>query len=144
MRVCVNTGNRLHLIRPYGFAWDDAKLRRAGLDYQHHAPVAHHDTIDDFLAVVAPPRVFVYSQRAEKLYTDIEYLPGDALVFGSESVGLPVEVMTGSFVTDQLRIPVTPAGRSLNLANAAAVVVYEAWRQLGFAGSDRFRGAEPI
>jgi len=144
MRLCVNTGNRLHLIRPYGFAWDDAKLRRAGLDYKHHADVGHYDSMQEFLEAVEPRSVYAFSQFGTKRYTDVVYREGDALVFGSESVGLPEEVMTAPYVVDTIRIPVTPRGRSLNLANAAAIAVYEVWRQLGFAGADAASGAKPI
>jgi tRNA (cytidine/uridine-2'-O-)-methyltransferase len=143
MRLCVNTGNRLHLIRPYGFAWDDAKLRRAGLDYKHHADVGHYDTLDDFLDAVAPSHVYAFSHFGDVTYTELTFEPGDALLFGSESVGLPAPVLAADFVTATARIPVTPRGRSLNLANAAAVAVYEAWRQQGFAGADPASGARP-
>jgi tRNA (cytidine/uridine-2'-O-)-methyltransferase len=132
MRLCVNTGNRLHLIRPLGFDLDDARLRRAGLDYREYADVSLHDGFDTFLEETAPARVFAYSQHAERLYTEISYRSNDALVFGSESVGLPDEVLRHRAVTDRLRIPIAPGGRSLNLANAAAIAVYEAWRQRGF------------
>ena len=144
MRLCVNTGNTLHLIRPYGFAWDDAKLRRAGLDYKHHADVQHHNTIEEFLEGAQPSAVYAFSQHGAVHYTDISYRPGDALVFGSESVGLPEAVLEASYVTATVRIPVTPQGRSLNLANAAAIAVYEAWRQQGFLGADARSGARPI
>lgn len=136
MRLCVNTGNRLHLVRPLGFELDDAKLRRAGLDYREHADVAVHDDFATFLAAATPPRVFAFSQHAEQLYTDVGFRPGDALVFGRESDGLPVDVLRHPLVDAALRIPIAPGGRSLNLANAAAIVIYEAWRQNGFA-SDR-------
>ncbi len=132
MRLCVNTGNRLHLIRPLGFDLDDARLRRAGLDYREYADVAVYDNLDAFLAEVDPARLFAYTQHAETLYTDVAYADGDALLFGSESVGLPSEALAAPAVTDRLRIPIAPGGRSLNLANAAAIVVYEAWRQTDF------------
>jgi tRNA (cytidine/uridine-2'-O-)-methyltransferase len=94
--------------------------------------VSLHDGFDTFLDETAPARVFAYSQHAERLYTEISYRSNDALVFGSESVGLPDEVLRHRAVTDRLRIPIAPGGRSLNLANAAAIAVYEAWRQRGF------------
>lgn len=133
MRLCVNTGNRLHLIEPLGFTLDDARLRRAGLDYREFADVAVHTDFDAFCRGAAPQRIFAYSQHAERLYTDVAYAAGDALVFGRESDGLPAEVIEHPQVDAVLRIPIASGGRSLNLANAAAIVVYEAWRQGGFA-----------
>lgn len=133
MRLCVNTGNRLHLIRPLGFDLGDARLRRAGLDYREYADVAVHDDLGSFLDAVRPPRLFAYTQHAERLYTNVAYADGDALMFGSESDGLPLEALEHAAVEDRLRIPIAPGGRSLNLANAAAIVVYEAWRQADFA-----------
>jgi tRNA (cytidine/uridine-2'-O-)-methyltransferase len=135
MRLCVNTGNRLHLIRPLGFDLEDARLRRAGLDYREYADVAVYDDFDEFVAEVRPARIFAYTQYAERLYTDAAFRDGDALLFGRESDGLPAEVLEHGAVTDRLRIPIAPGGRSLNLANAAAIGVYEAWRQSDFAGA---------
>jgi len=135
MRLCVNTGNSLHLIRPLGFELDDSRLRRAGLDYKEYAHVAVHDDFEVFVADVAPARIFVFSQHAERIYTEVRFEPGDALVFGSESVGLPEMVLAHEAITDRLRIPIAPGGRSLNLANAAAIAVYEAWRQNEFGST---------
>lgn len=132
MRLCVNTGNRLHLIRPLGFELDDARLRRAGLDYREYADVTLHTSVETFIGAVHPARLFAYTQHAERFYTDVTYADGDALLFGRESDGLPADVLDHPEVTDRLRIPIAPGGRSLNLANAAAIVVYEAWRQNGF------------
>lgn len=132
MRLCVNTGNRLHLIRPLGFDLDDARLRRAGLDYREYADVEVHKDFGAFLEAVDPVRLFAFTQYAETRYTDVEYGDGDALLFGSESVGLPDAVLDHPAVTERLRIPIAAGGRSLNLANAAAVAVYEAWRQSDF------------
>jgi len=132
MRLCVNTGNRLHLVRPLGFELDDARLRRAGLDYREYADVSVHDSLEGFVAAVHPRRVFAYTQHATRLYTDVAYADGDALLFGSESDGLPSDVLEHRSIEDRLRIPIAAGGRSLNLANAAAIVVYEAWRQNGF------------
>ena len=133
MRLCVNTRNRLHLVRPLGFDLDDARLRRAGLDYREYADVSVHDDLESFIAAVRPPRIYAYSQHATRLYTDVAYADGDALLFGRESDGLPTDVLDHHSIEDRLRIPIAEGGRSLNLANAAAVVVYEAWRQGGFA-----------
>ncbi len=135
MRLTVNTGCRLHLIHPLGFDLDAARLRRAGLDYREHAAVAHHESYEGFLADVEPARVIAFSQQGATLYTDVAYEPGDCLLFGKESVGLPAEILAAA--DDVARIPIAPGGRSLNLANAAAIAVYEAWRQHGFAGDPR-------
>ncbi|MEA2024754.1 MAG: tRNA (cytidine(34)-2'-O)-methyltransferase [Actinomycetota bacterium] len=132
MRLCVNTGNRLHLVRPLGFDLDDARLRRAGLDYREYADVSVHDDLDAFLEDVRPARLFAFTQHAGTRYTDVAYGDGDALLFGSESDGLPKAVLDHPAVTERLRIPIAPGGRSLNLANAAAIAVYEAWRQADF------------
>lgn len=133
MRLCVNTQSRLHLIHPLGFDLDDARLRRAGLDYKEHASVVHHETFEDFVGAVAPERVWAFSQHGEMRYDRAGIVPGDALVFGKESVGLPPEILNHVVVTARLYIPIAPGGRSLNLANAAAVAVYDAWRRQGFA-----------
>jgi tRNA (cytidine/uridine-2'-O-)-methyltransferase len=133
MRLCVNTGNRLHLIRPLGFELDDARLRRAGLDYREYADVTVYDDLDSFLETVRPPRVFAFTQYARTLYTDTVYRDSDALLFGRESDGLPAEILDHPAVGERLRIPIATGGRSLNLANAAAIAVYEAWRQAGFS-----------
>ena len=136
MRLTVNTGCRLHLIHPLGFDLETAKLRRAGLDYREHAAVQHHESFAAFVAAVAPQRVIAFSQHGPELYTDIAYAAGDCLLFGKESVGLPAELLADPAVDAVARIPIAPGGRSLNLANAAAIAVYEAWRQHGFAPAD--------
>lgn len=132
MRLTVNTGCTLHLVEPLGFTLDDARMRRAGLDYREFAEVATYPDFDAVVAVLGDRPTYAFSQHAERLYTDVEYRPGDVLVFGKESVGLPGSVMHHRAVGDRLRIPIAPGGRSLNLANAAAIVIYEAWRQNGF------------
>ena len=132
MRLCVNTRNRLHLIGPLGFELDDARLRRAGLDYREYADVSVHESLEGFVDAAQPARLFAFTQHAVRLYTDVVYANGDALLFGSESDGLPSVVLDHPVVADRLRIPIAPGGRSLNLANAAAIVVYEAWRQNSF------------
>lgn len=133
MRLSVNTGSSLHLIEPLGFTLEDARMRRAGLDYREFAEVERYPSWAAYVDAVHPHRVFAYTQHAERLYTDVAYEPGDTLLFGKESTGLNEQVMTHEAVTDRLRIPIAAKGRSLNLANAAAIVVYEAWRQHGFA-----------
>jgi tRNA (cytidine/uridine-2'-O-)-methyltransferase len=132
MRLTVNTGCSLHLIEPLGFSLDDARMRRAGLDYKEFADVDLYPSWEAHVERSAPARVFAFTQHADRLYTDVQYEPGDTLLFGSESVGLSDEVMEHHAITDRLRIPIAPKGRSLNLANAAAIVIYEAWRQNGF------------
>jgi len=132
MRLTVNTGCALHLIEPLGFSLDDARMRRAGLDYKEFADVVSYVSWDEYLTRRSPERVFAFSQHAERLYTDVVYRSGDTLLFGSESVGLSDTVLHHESISDQLRIPIAPKGRSLNLANAAAIVIYEAWRQNGF------------
>jgi tRNA (cytidine/uridine-2'-O-)-methyltransferase len=133
MRLTVNTGCRLHLIEPLGFSLDEAKVRRAGLDYREYARVETHAGWQSFIDTLGDRRVFAFSQHATILYTEIAYEPGDVLLFGKESSGLPQTVLDDAAITAQVRIPIAPSGRSLNLANAAAIGIYEAWRQLGFA-----------
>ncbi len=132
MRLTVNTGCRLHLIHPLGFEVDDSRLRRAGLDYREFAEVRHHADFEAYLDAARPTRLYAFTQYGERLFTEVGYWSGDALLFGPESVGLPREILEHEAVAGRLRIPIAPGGRSLNLANAAAVAVYEAWRQHGF------------
>ena len=134
IRLCANSGARLHLIRPLGFELDHAKLRRAGLDYHEFADVDVHDTLDAFLATVQPQRLFALSTRGTTLYTKAAFTENDAVLFGPETRGLPQAVLDGLPTEQQLRLPMRPHNRSLNLSNAVAVVVYEAWRQMGFTG----------
>jgi len=134
IRLAANTGMRLHLIEPLGFVLEDAKLRRAGLDYREWAEVRVHADFETAMAALAPTRLIAFTTRAKRLYTSLEYAPGDALLFGPESRGLP-ETLLGSIPSPhRLRLPMRAGSRSLNLSNAVAVVVFEAWRQLGFPG----------
>ncbi|GAA4370171.1 tRNA (cytidine(34)-2'-O)-methyltransferase [Paeniglutamicibacter cryotolerans] len=135
IRLAAVTGAELHLVEPLGFDFEDSKLRRAGLDYHDLAVVTVHKNLQDAWAALAPERVFAFTSEGEELYTDIEYRTGDVLMFGPESVGLSAEVKADSRVTARVRLPMLPSRRSLNLANAASIVLYEAWRQQGFAGS---------
>lgn len=135
MRLAAVTGCRLHLIEPLGFSMDDARLRRAGMDYRDKAAVTVHPDLDAWRRATSPKRVFALTVDAGTLYTDVEYGEGDAFLFGPESVGLPEDVKSLSWLTDRLRLPMVPDVRSINLSNSAAIVVYEAWRQLGFTGS---------
>lgn len=133
IRLCANTGARLHLIRPLGFTLEDAQLRRAGLDYHEYARVRVHDTLEDALADLAPARLFALSTRNATRYDQVAFAPGDAFLFGPETRGLPDDVLATIPHDQRLRLPMRPDNRSLNLSNAVAVVVFEAWRQRDFA-----------
>jgi tRNA (cytidine/uridine-2'-O-)-methyltransferase len=122
----------LHLIEPLGFEPDDARLRRAGLDYAEWSAVRRYPELDAFVSKVAPTRLLAFSTRAEKLYSDASYRQGDALLFGPETRGLPTELLESLPKDRRLCLPMVPGSRSLNLSNAVAVTVYEGWRQLGF------------
>jgi tRNA (cytidine/uridine-2'-O-)-methyltransferase len=135
IRLCANTGAALHLIRPLGFDLDDKKLRRAGLDYHEFARVAVHDDLDAFLAAVSPQRLFAVSTRGRVRYDRVAYADDDALLFGPETRGLPQEILDALPEAQRLRLPMRPGNRSLNLSNAVAVIVFEAWRQTNFDGS---------
>jgi tRNA (cytidine/uridine-2'-O-)-methyltransferase len=135
MRLAAVTGCRLHLIEPLGFTMDDAKLRRAGMDYRDQASVTVHPNLEAWRETSTAPRVFALTVDGSRLHTDLAYSSGDAFLLGPESVGLPEEVKSLPWITETLRIPMVPDVRSLNVANAAAVVVYEAWRQIGFTGA---------
>lgn len=136
IRLCANTGFRLHLVRPLGFELDDRQLRRAGLDYHEYADLALHDSLDDCIDAVQPSRLFALTTHGTRFYTEPAYASGDAFLLGSETRGLPDEVLDALPEQRLLRIPLRPNNRSLNLSNAAAVAVYEAWRQNGFDGGD--------
>lgn len=136
MRLSANTGATLHLIEPLGFDMDDAKLRRAGMDYRDKATVRRHADLDAWFDAVSPARVFALAKSGKTRYDRVEFSPGDALLFGPESVGLPPDVLADPRLTDILTIPMRPGLRSLNLSNSVAIVVYEAWRQSGFDGSE--------
>lgn len=135
IRLAAITGAELHLVEPLGFDFSDAKLRRAGLDYHDLAVVTVHKTLEDAWRVLAPERVYAFTADGTTSYADVAYRPGDVLMFGQESVGLPEQVKSDPHVTATVRLPMLPSLRSLNLANAASVAVYEAWRQQGFAGA---------
>ena len=134
IRLCANTGARLHLVAPLGFDLDDRNLRRAGLDYHEYASVQVHESLDAALAGIAPPRLFALSTRNSLRHDQPRYARGDAFLFGPETRGLPDGVLATIPHDRRLRLPMRPGNRSLNLSNAVAVVAYEAWRQLGFAG----------
>ena len=132
IRLCANTGATLHLIHPLGFQLEDAKLRRAGLDYREWARVREHASWEAYLGNERPGRVLAFSTRGTGSYADMRYQAGDALLFGPETRGLPAELLAAVGPGNVLRLPMVPGSRSLNLSNTVAVVVYEAWRQQGF------------
>jgi len=135
IRLCANTGCRLHLIKPLGFTLEDKQLLRAGLDYHEFATLQVHETLQDCLAGFDSARVFALTTKGLQAFHQIRYQEGDAFLFGPESRGLPAEVL-GQFNSEQrVRLPMLPDNRSLNLSNTVAVVVYEAWRQCGFEGA---------
>ena len=135
MRVCANTGCRLHLVRPLGFSISDRQLARAGMDYLDWTDYTVHDDWETCLAVLGPRRRFAITTRGTLPYHEVQFQPGDAFVFGPETRGLPDELLQSFAEGARLRIPMTPRSRSLNLANAVAVVAYDAWRQCGFPGA---------
>lgn len=134
IRLCANTGANLHLIEPLGFELDEKRLRRAGLDYREFVSVQTHVSLDVCIEALEQPRVFALSTRNSTRYDQAAFREGDALLFGPETRGLPLDVLDGLPLEQRLRLPMQEGNRSLNLSNAAAVVVFEAWRQLGFAG----------
>lgn len=134
IRLCANTGAHLHLVRPLGFDLDDTKLKRSGLDYHEYAELSVYDSLADVVDRL-DGRWFAFTSSGQRPYTDVDFADDDVLVFGSESDGLGAERVGEFSAENVLTIPMRPDNRSLNLANAVAVVVYEAWRQGGFAGS---------
>ncbi len=136
IRLCANTGAQLHLIEPLGFPLDDAKMRRAGLDYHDYANMQVHADWNTFLNQVKPEvnRMFAMTTHGSKNFADTHFQPGDIFVFGSETRGLSPELRASFSDPQKLRLPMRPDNRSLNLSNTVAVVVYEAWRQNGFLG----------
>ncbi|MEX0831950.1 MAG: tRNA (cytidine(34)-2'-O)-methyltransferase [Nitriliruptoraceae bacterium] len=132
IRLAAVTGARLHLIEPLGFDLDEPKLRRAGLDYHDMATVEVHPDLDAALDALPDARVFAFVTRATTLYTDVIYRPDDVLLFGPETSGLSDDLLAHPRISGRVAIPMLAQRRSLNLANAASIVIYEAWRQLGF------------
>jgi tRNA (cytidine/uridine-2'-O-)-methyltransferase len=135
IRLCANTGCRLHLIKPLGFTLEDKQLLRAGLDYHEFASVRVHDTLPNCLSVFDPVRVFALSTKGSQAFHQVRYRPGDAFVLGPESRGLPANVLSLFNAGQRVRLPMLPDNRSLNLSNTVAIAVYEAWRQCGFDGA---------
>ena len=134
IRLCANTGARLHLVEPLGFSIDDRQLRRAGLDYHEYAEMQVHPSLDAALAAIGATRVFALSTRGQRRHDQVDWRADDTLLFGSETAGLPRDVMNTISDERWVRLPMRPRNRSLNLSNAVAVTVYEAWRQLNFPG----------
>lgn len=135
IRLAACTGAQFHIAGPTRFEFTDANLRRAGLDYHDLAYFRIHEDLEDAFSELLPARVFAFSSHATTWFTEINYAPGDVLLFGTESTGLRKEVLDDPRITQQVRIPMLPGRRSLNLANAASVALFEAWRQQGFGGA---------
>ncbi|MDI1231834.1 MAG: tRNA (uridine(34)/cytosine(34)/5-carboxymethylaminomethyluridine(34)-2'-O)-methyltransferase TrmL [Methylobacter sp.] len=135
IRLCANTGVQLHLIKPLGFDLDDKKLRRAGLDYHEWVAVKEHDSLAEFVDRVKPGRIFALTTKGTKIYSEVSFQAEDALLFGPETRGLPADVLADLGVERCLYLPMQAESRSLNLSNTVSIVLYEAWRQLGFAGA---------
>jgi len=136
IRLCANTGFKLHLIEPMGFDLDDKKLRRAGLDYLEFQSLQVHPNWDSYVHKVQPRNIYGLSTKGKKCFSKVSFQPGDCLLFGPETRGLPEDVRT-SLGENLIRLPMQPDSRSLNLSNAVSIVTYEAWRQLSFAGSQQ-------
>ncbi|NEX64305.1 tRNA (uridine(34)/cytosine(34)/5-carboxymethylaminomethyluridine(34)-2'-O)-methyltransferase TrmL [Noviherbaspirillum galbum] len=136
IRLCANTGAQLHLIEPLGFPLDDAKMRRAGLDYHDYATMNVHPGWEAYLQAESPDpaRMFALTTHGSAPFASVEFRPGDVFVFGSETRGLAPELRESFPAPQRIRLPMRPGNRSLNLSNSVAVVVYEAWRQHGYAG----------
>lgn len=135
IRLCANTGFQLHLIEPLGFAWDDKRLRRAGLDYHEFTAIKKHAGYAAFLGSEQPQRLFALTTKGTPAHSAVSYQAGDYLLFGPESRGLPSEILDALPPQHKIRIPMRAESRSMNLSNAVSVVVYEAWRQLDYAGA---------
>lgn len=135
IRLCANCGFRLHMIEPLGFAWDDKKLRRSGLDYHEFVDIKKYRDFEHFLVEAKPKRLFALTTKGEPNHSEVQYQMGDFLIFGPESRGLPPEILDSLPMSQKIRIPMCKDSRSMNLSNSVAVVVYEAWRQLGFANA---------
>jgi tRNA (cytidine/uridine-2'-O-)-methyltransferase len=135
IRLCANTGTELHLIHPLGFTPDDKQVKRAGLDYHEWTRVHQHENYESFLKQNNSARIFACSTKGHHDYTKVTYRPDDILLFGPETRGLPADILSAIPEECIIRIPMLPTSRSLNLSNAVAVIVYEAWRQMSFIGA---------
>ena len=134
IRLCANTGCRLHLVKPLGFSLDDKQLQRAGLDYHEYASVEVHENWEECLRRFSGRRLFALTTKGSTQYGGVAFRRDDVFVFGPESRGLPAEILAQFEADQRIRLPMRPTSRSLNLSNAVAVVVFEAWRQIGFEG----------
>ena len=135
IRLCANTGFQLHLVEPLGFAWDDKRLRRAGLDYHEFTAIKRHASYEAFIDSEAPERLFALTTKGTPAHSAVSYQDGDYLLFGPETRGLPASILDALPKQQKIRIPMMPDSRSMNLSNAVSVVVYEAWRQLDYTGA---------
>lgn len=133
IRLCANAGCALHLIEPLGFELDDKRLRRAGLDYHEYTSVKRYASLDECLAQIGGGRLYAMTTKGSHCFSQNSYQPGDIFLFGPESRGLPAQILDSLPSKQRVRLPMKPGGRSLNLSNAVAVAVYEAWRQNGYA-----------
>ncbi|MGY0217996.1 tRNA (uridine(34)/cytosine(34)/5-carboxymethylaminomethyluridine(34)-2'-O)-methyltransferase TrmL [Endozoicomonadaceae bacterium StTr2] len=134
IRLCANTGFRLHLVKPLGFSLDDKRMRRAGLDYHEYADLKLHDNYEALQQGMKGGKIYALSTKGTTCYTDATFQPEDLLLFGPETRGLPTEILESLPPEQVLRLPMLPDSRSLNLSNTVSIVAYEAWRQMGFAG----------
>jgi tRNA (cytidine/uridine-2'-O-)-methyltransferase len=135
IRLCANAGMQLHLIKPLGFELDDKKLRRAGLDYHEWVSVKEHDSLAGFVDSIKPKRIFALTTKGKQIYSDVAFQPEDAFLFGPETRGLPADVLAELGPERCLYLPMQAESRSLNLSNTVSIVLYEAWRQMGFTGA---------
>lgn len=135
IRLCANTGFFLHIIEPLGFTWDDKRLRRAGLDYHEFTSVKKHANYQSFIENERPERLFALTTKGTPAHSAVNWQAGDYLMFGPESRGIPMSILDSLPTTQKIRIPMVENSRSMNLSNSVAVVVFEAWRQLGYSGA---------
>jgi tRNA (cytidine/uridine-2'-O-)-methyltransferase len=135
IRLCANSGMQLHLIKPLGFELDDKKLRRAGLDYHEWVAVKEHSSLNAFIDTVKPERIFALTTKGKKIVSDVVFQAEDAFLFGPETRGIPETILADIGINRCLYLPMQAESRSLNLSNTVAIVLYEAWRQLSFAGA---------
>ena len=134
IRICANTGAKLHLVKPFGFEWDDKRLRRAGLDYHELALVSLYENFEDCQAALAGTRWFALTTKAKRSYAEVSFRPNDTVLFGQETKGLPASIAESLTNEQKLRIPMQATSRSINLANSVAITLYEGWRQQNFDG----------
>ena len=134
IRICANTGAKLHLVKPFGFEWDDKRLRRAGLDYHELALVSLYENFEDCQVALAGTRWFALTTKAKRSYAEVSFRPSDTVLFGQETKGLPASIAESLTDEQKLRIPMQARSRSINLANSVAITLYEGWRQQNFDG----------